>query len=82
MKYFANTLVNGGTRIQHDITDTNKKKLASYISQFARSECFLNNEYSWRVWNEYNIIVAAGSGRRTENGFCYYSCEHLIGEHI
>lgn len=81
-KYYANMSVNNGTRYRQDIEGTNYRKLAADISSIARANCFINNEYSWWVWDNKGIIVAAGSGRATYNGYDYYSCKYLIGTNI
>lgn len=82
MKYFANMSVNNGTTFQSDIESNNKGELAKRVSHSARANCFVGSEYSWKVWDEEGVIVAAGAGRKTEKGFSYYNCEDLIGEQI
>ena len=82
MRYFANMWVNNGTRLQKDLEGNNKNKLAKCISSSARDECFLNNEFIWLVWDEDGVIVSAGAGRSTNNGYAYYSMRHQIGENI
>ena len=82
MKYYANMSVNNGTRFQKDLEGTNKVKLAKSVSESARGNCYLNNEFQWWVWDENGIIVAAGAGRATENGYCYYYMRELIGQPI
>lgn len=82
MKYFANFSTNNGTRLEKDLESTNKKELAKEISLIARGNCLEGNEFSWLVYNEKGIVVAAGAGRKTENGFCYYSMHGTIGENI
>ena len=81
-KYFANMSVNNGTYLQNDIQGTNLRKLKSDISQVARGNCFVGNEYSWKVWREDGIIVAAGAGIKTNKGFNYLNCQDMIGESI
>ena len=82
-KYFANMSVNNGTHLRPDLEGTNYRKLAKDISQIARGNCYVGNEYSWEVWDENDIIVAAGAGIKTKNGgFNYLDCSHLIGESI
>ena len=82
MKYFANFNVNNGTMLQKDIEGTNKKELAKRIAKSAKANVYVGNEFSWNVWDEDDIIVMAGAGRKTENGFSYYNTEDLIGEQI
>ena len=82
MKYFANMSVNNGTTFQKDLEGTNKSVLAKQVAHSAKANVFVGNEYSWKVWNEEGTIVAAGAGVKTENGYSYLSCEHLIGEMI
>lgn len=81
-KYYANMSVNNGTHYRPSIEGTNYRKLAARISHCARANCFINNQFAWWVWDENDIIVAAGSGRATDNGYEYYSCRHLIGTKI
>lgn len=81
-KYFANMSVNNGTRLINDYQGTNLRKLKSDISQVARGNCFVGNEYSWKVWREDGIIVAAGAGIKTNKGFNYLNCQDMIGESI
>lgn len=82
MKYFANMSVNNGTTFQKDLEGNNKAKLAKSVSESARGNCYLNNEFRWWVWDENGIIVAAGAGRKTQNGYCYYYMRELIGQPI
>ena len=82
MRYFANMWVNNGTRFQKDLESDNKNKLARSVSSSARGECFLGNEFNWFVWDKDGVIVAAGAGRSTNNGYAYYSMEHMIGQNI
>ena len=81
-KYFANMSVNNGTHYRPDWEGTNYKKLAAAISASARANCFIGNDFQWEVWDEDEIIVAAGAGRKTNNGFCYMNCSELVGQHI
>lgn len=81
-KYYANMSVNNGTHYAPDWEGANYRKLAKAISNSARANCFVGNEYSWWVWDEEGTIVAAGSGRHTCRGFSYYYCQHLIGTNI
>ena len=80
--YFANMLVNGSTTLQKDLLSTNKSQLAKQIARSAKANCYVDNEFSWKVWNEKSRIVAAGAGRKTEKGFAHYNCKDLIGELI
>ena len=81
-KYYANMSVNNGTHLSPDWEGGNYRKLANDISQAARGNCFVGSEYSWKVWDEDGIIVAAGAGRKTSKGFSYFNCSDLIGERI
>lgn len=81
-KYFANMYVNNGTRFQNDLESTNKAKLARSISESARGNCPVGNEFQWTVWDEDGICVAAGAGRKTPNGYAYYNMSELIGQKI
>ena len=78
-KYFADMSVNNGTHFIKPLEGTNWRKLAKEISQSARGNCFLGSEFSWKVWDENDIVIAAGAGRKTKNGYSYYDCSHLIG---
>ena len=79
-KYFANISVNNGTTWMHDVTGGNYRQLARRASKSARANCYVGNSYSWWVWDEDCIIIAAGSGYKTGRGFCYLDSKHLIGE--
>jgi len=82
-RYYANMYVNNGTQYRPDWEGTNKNKLAEEISAAARGNCFAGNHYSWQVWNEQGIIVAAGAGYKKQNGnIRFLNCEYLIGDHI
>lgn len=82
-KYKANMNVNNGTHLQKAMQDNNLKRLQSDISKIARGNCFIGNEYTWKVWNENGIIVAAGAGKKNGKGnFSHLNCKGLIGEHI
>lgn len=61
MKYFANMLVNNGTRFQKPIEGTNKKELISSIYNSAKANRFQGNAAHWSVWDENGVLVAAGS---------------------
>lgn len=82
MKYYANMSVNNGTHYRPALEGTNYRKLASEISKSARENCFIGSTYSWTVWDENRVIVAAGAGRATNSGFSYSDCSHLIGERL
>lgn len=82
MNYYANMLVNGGVSLQKDLTNTSKNELVKRISHIARMNCFVGNEFSWKVWDSEEKIVSAGAGRKTENGFCFYNCTDMIGQKI
>ncbi len=80
MKYYANMHVNNGTCYRLPLEGTNKNKLAKKIAKSARANCFVGNEYTWKVWDEDEIIVAAGAGKKNQNGhFSYLDCSELIG---
>lgn len=80
MKYYANMHVNNGTCYCNRLEGTNKNKLAKEIAKSARANCFVGNEYTWKVWNEDQIIVAAGAGKKKQNGhFIFLDCSDLIG---
>ena len=81
-KYFANMNVNNGTRYITNLQGSNFRKLAREISASARANCFIHNEFSWTVWDENGIIVAAGAGRITAKGCIYYSCSDYIGRRM
>lgn len=82
-KYFANMRVNSDTRYQKDLEGSNKNKLARSISNSARANCYVGNEYHWYVWDNQGIIVLAGAGIKTQSGnFNYLNCDDLIGTPI
>jgi len=81
-KYYANMSVNNGTHYRPAWEGRNYRKLANEISKSAKANCFVGNDYSWKVWDEKGIIVAAGAGHKTSNGFSYMRCSHLIGEYV
>lgn len=82
-KYYANMSVNNGTHYRPDWEGTSKNKLAKEIAKTARANCFVGNEYSWKVWDEYGIIVAAGAGIKKQNGkFSNQNCQDEIGRRI
>lgn len=82
-KYFANFSCNNGTTLMKAMESTNKKKLAQSISASARAECFHGNCFTWRVWDEKEEIVAAGSGKKSYKGsVSYYSMQHIIGRKL
>ena len=81
-KYFANMSVNNGTHLDKDLQGANKTALQRDISKIARGNCFIGNEYSWKVWREDGIIVAAGAAIKTNKGFNYLNCKDMIGESI
>lgn len=82
-KYYANMSVNNGTHYSTDLEGTNKNKLANKIAASARANCFVGNEYGWKVWDEDGIIVAAGAAFKKQNGkFSYLNCQDMIGERI
>ena len=80
--YFANMSVNNGTHYRHAWKGTNNQKLAKEISASARANCLVYNKYSWMVWDENGIIVAAGAGYKRKNDFYYLCMSHLIGQHV
>ena len=82
-KYYANMSVNNGTRYCQDLEGTNKNKLEKKIAASARANCFVGNEFRWRVWDEDGIVVAAGAAIKKQNGkFSYLNCQDMIGARI
>lgn len=60
MKYYANYNANDGTRMEKDITGTNKKEIIRIIRDIANGERYTGHSCTWTVYDQHGHCAAKG----------------------